>query len=72
MLNDYEEIPFKALSYLTGECYYGGKVNRKKDYLTTYHLDTVVHVIEGCGKFIVVDHLVWILYRLLMIGIDES
>lgn len=26
MLDDYTDIPFKALIYLTGECYYGGKV----------------------------------------------
>ena len=26
MLQDYADIPFTALIYLTGECYYGGKV----------------------------------------------
>ncbi|KAI8803834.1 dynein heavy chain and region D6 of dynein motor-domain-containing protein [Cladochytrium replicatum] len=65
-LNDYEEVPFEAISYMTGQCNYGGRVTDDKDrralvsLLSLYYNPSVINSLNysfsASGNYYVPAH----------------
>ena len=66
-LNDYEELPLPAVTYLTGECNYGGRVTDDKDrrlllsLLSIFYTEKIIS--EKKYKYGFLKHIISISYH---------
>ena len=62
-INEYEDVPYDAITYLTGECNYGGRVtddwDRRTlltilaDFYSTKVVDDAKHKLSPSGQYMV-------------------
>lgn len=59
-IDEYDDPPLTALTYLTGQCNYGGRVTDERDRRLILSILGKLTSVEGCSLYLLIDSTLFI------------